>query len=142
MNLCPCGARGDSAAECSCSPQRLAAYRDKLSRALLDRFDVLVTVPRPRAHALAAAEGEASAPVRERVVAARERLRAHTPVRTAAADELLTRAVERLPLSGRGRARVARVAASVSALAGADAVEPEHVSEALSFRLPSELARR
>src|SRR5207248_9931187 len=35
MNLCPCGARGDPAAECSCSRQRLAAYRDKLSRALL-----------------------------------------------------------------------------------------------------------
>src|SRR5439155_17011986 len=33
MNLCPCGARGDAAAECSCSPQRLAAFRDKLSRA-------------------------------------------------------------------------------------------------------------
>src|SRR5262249_16823217 len=41
MNLCPCGARGDPAASCSCSPQRLAAYRDKLSRALLDRFDVV-----------------------------------------------------------------------------------------------------
>jgi magnesium chelatase family protein len=35
MNLCPCGARGDPAAECSCSPNRLAAFRDKLSRALL-----------------------------------------------------------------------------------------------------------
>src|SRR5205085_11359592 len=60
MNLCPCGARGDPAAECSCSRQRLAAYRDKLSRALLDRFDLLVTVPRPRAVELAAAPSEAS----------------------------------------------------------------------------------
>ena len=39
MNLCPCGGRGDPAAQCSCSAQRLARYRDKLSRALLDRFD-------------------------------------------------------------------------------------------------------
>src|SRR6185436_18907376 len=46
MNLCPCAGRGDPAAECSCSPQRLAAFRDKLSRALLDRFDLVVTVPR------------------------------------------------------------------------------------------------
>ncbi len=29
VKLCPCGARGDPAAECSCSPQRLAAYREK-----------------------------------------------------------------------------------------------------------------
>src|SRR5436305_9325682 len=50
MNLCPCGGRGDPGAECSCSPQRLASFRDKLSRALLDRFDLVVTVPRPRAH--------------------------------------------------------------------------------------------
>src|SRR5947199_2454308 len=62
MNLCPCGARGDPAAECSCSPQRLAAFRDKLSRALLDRFDLVVTVPRPRGVELAAPPSEASAP--------------------------------------------------------------------------------
>jgi magnesium chelatase family protein len=140
MNLCPCGARGDPAAECSCSPQRLAAYRDKLSRALLDRFDLLVTVPRPRALELAGGPSEESCAVRGRVVDARERLRAGRPERTKDAEELLSRAVERLPLSARGRARVARVAATVAVLAGADAVEPEHLAEALSFRTPSELA--
>jgi magnesium chelatase family protein len=140
MNLCPCGARGDPAAECSCSTQRLAAYRDKLSRALLDRFDLLVTVPRPRALELAAAPSEASELVRERVVAARERLRVRRPLRNEGADELLSRAVERLPLSARGRARVARVSATVAALAGAEDVGPEHLAEALSFRTPNELA--
>src|SRR5205807_2757568 len=63
MNMCPCGGRGDPGAECSCSPQRLAAFRDKLSRALLDRFDLVVKVPRPRAVELAVASGESSAPV-------------------------------------------------------------------------------
>jgi magnesium chelatase family protein len=140
MNLCPCGARGDPAVECSCSPQRLAAFRDKLSRALLDRFDLVVTVPRPRGHELAAEPAEPSDAVRERVVAGRERLRAGGLVRTTAADELLTRAVERLPLSGRGRARVARVARTAAALAGADEIEPEHVAEALGYRSPRELA--
>ena len=141
MNLCPCGARGDPAAECSCSAARLAAYEDKLSRALLDRFDLLVTVPRPRGE-LEAVAGEASDAVRERVEAARERLRGEPLRRTAGADELLSRAVERLPLSARGRARVARVARSAARLAGADAVEAEHVAEALSFRSPTELRAR
>jgi magnesium chelatase family protein len=141
MNLCPCGARGDPAAECSCSPQRLAAFRDKLSRALLDRFDLVVTVPRARGVELAAGPSEASAPVRERVCAARERLRSALPRRSAKADELLTVAVERLPLSGRGRARVARVARTIAALAGCGEVLPEHLSEALSYRTPSELQR-
>jgi magnesium chelatase family protein len=142
MNLCPCGARGDPAAECSCSAARLAAYRDKLSRALLDRFDLLVTVPRPRARELDGASGEGSEAVRGRVEAARERARGEPLRRSAEANELLTKAVERLPLSARGRARVARVARSAALLAGAEAIEPAHVAEALSFRSPTELGPR
>ena len=140
MNLCPCAGRGDPAAECSCSAQRLASFRDKLSRALLDRFDLVVTVPRPRAEELAAPQAEASEPVRARVVEARERLRAELPRRTRPADELLDRAVERLPLSARGRSRVARVARTAAALAGSESVEQAHVAEALAYRSPKELA--
>ena len=139
MNLCPCGARGDPAAECSCSAARLAAYRDKLSRALLDRFDLVVTVPRPRAQELEAGAGEGSEPVRERVAAARERARGEPLRRSKQANELLVRAVERLPLSARGRARVARVARTSALLAGANEVGAEHVAEALSYRQPREL---
>ena len=140
MNLCPCGARGDPGAECSCSPQRLAAFRDKLSRALLDRFDLVVTVPRPRARR---AGGRAVRAVGGGRRAGRGRRgscsRATTPRRTPEADELLARAVERLPLSGRGRARVARVARTIAALAGSRDGPPEHVAEALAYRSPREL---
>jgi magnesium chelatase family protein len=139
MNLCPCGARGDPAVECSCSPQRLASFRDKLSRALLDRFDLVVTVPRPRAGELAAGPSERSTAVAERVEAARELLAVHTPRREADADRLLSQAVERLPLSGRGRARVARVARTTAALAGSETVKSEHVAESLAYRSPREL---
>ncbi|MBD0330588.1 MAG: YifB family Mg chelatase-like AAA ATPase [Thermoleophilia bacterium] len=140
MNLCPCGGRGDPGAECSCSPQRLAAFRDKLSRALLDRFDLVVTVPRPRSAELGGAAGEASDAVRARVVAARDLLASAPPERTREADDLLARAVDRLPLSARGRERVSRVARSAAALAGCERVLPEHVAEALAYRHPRELA--
>jgi magnesium chelatase family protein len=140
MNMCPCGGRGDPAAECVCSVQRLAAFREKLSRALVDRFDLVVSVPRPRAAELSGRPGPASATVCERVVAAQERIRAGPITRTEAAGALLDRAVERLPLSGRGRARVARVARTIAALASSAAVEEEHLAEALAYRSPRELA--
>jgi len=142
MNLCPCGGRGDAQTGCSCSPQQLDRYRDKLSRALLDRFDLVVALPRPRAAELAAPPGEASAAVRARVVAGRVALAAATPSLTTATEQLLARAVDRLPLSGRGRARVVRVARTIAALGGLAAVLPEHLAEALSYRSPTELGQR
>jgi magnesium chelatase family protein len=136
MNLCPCGARGDPAVECSCSPQRLASYRDKLSRALLDRFDLVVVMPRARSRELGS-PGEPSEAVRERVQAAVTRER---PILAAPAEALLDRAIDSLPLSARGRGKVARVAATIAALAGESSISTEHLAEALSYRSPAELA--
>jgi magnesium chelatase family protein len=140
MNLCPCGGRGDAAAGCTCSPQALDRYRDRLSRALLDRFDLVVALPRPRAAELSAAPSEGSAAVGERVLASRAGLGKKTKVSSEAA-QLLDRAVERLPLSGRGRSKVIRVAHTIAALAGSPTLAAEHVAEALSYRSPTELSR-
>ena len=139
MNLCPCGARGDAAVRCACTPQRIQRYREKLSRALLDRFDLALTVPRARGEELAGPPTEPSEPVRERVLTARRRLAGSPLELTDEAGQLLTRAVERVPLSGRGRARVSRVAATIAALASAELVGVTHLAEALSYRPPVEL---
>ena len=140
MNLCPCGGRGDPSAQCSCSAQRLARYRDKLSRALLDRFDLVLAMPRVRGEELAAAPSESSTAVAGRVATARERLATRPPSRDAEADALLRRAADRLHLSGRGYARVGRVARTIAALAESESVRAEHVAEALSYRSPDELS--
>ncbi len=140
MNLCPCGARGDPAAECSCSSQRLASYRDRLSRALLDRFDLVVHTPRARSTELASPAMEGSEAVRRRVEAAASTLRESPPLLGRPGEELLARAVDSIPLSARGRARVSRVAATIAALAGDEEAAASHVAEALSYRVPSSLA--
>ena len=74
-------------------------------------------MPRPRGHELDARPAEPSRLVRARVMPAAEQLGQKRPRLGAEARALLTRAVDTLPLSARGRARVARVAATVAALA-------------------------
>jgi magnesium chelatase family protein len=108
----------------------------------LDRFDLVVALPRPRGTELAAPHSEQSDVVRGRVIEARRVFSESPPALSDEGAALLVRAVERLPLSGRGRARVARVAHTIAALGGAKAVLAEHVAEALSYRSPSELELR
>ena len=69
MNLCPCGARGDPGAECSCSPQRLARVpRQALAGAARPLRPGRADATSPRAE-LAARPAEPSGPVRQRVEA-------------------------------------------------------------------------
>jgi len=153
-NPCPCGFRGDPVRTCPCRDDQLARYAAKLSGPLLDRIDLRLSVPRLTKHELlGASEGEPSAAVRARVVAARDRqlgrydaigltCNAHLPgpmVRreaalTGAAERFLGAAVESAALSGRGFDRVLRVARTIADLAGSNRVDVDHVGEALSYR--------
>jgi magnesium chelatase family protein len=131
MNPCPCGLAGDPDRECTCTAQRLHAYRTRISGPLLDRFDLRVEAPRAEAHA---APGEPSAAVGTRVAMARQRLDEAPPPLGGAAAEILARAVDQMLLSGRGADRARRVAVTIAALDGAETVSGDHMAEALSFR--------
>ena len=131
MNPCPCGLAGDAERECTCTPQRLHAYRARVSGPLLDRFDLRVEAPRAEAHAAA---GEPTAAVAERVLMAGRRLAERPPPVATDAVGILARAVDRMLLSGRGADRARRVAVTIAALEGAESVTGDHMAEALSFR--------
>src|SRR5918999_1305323 len=76
MNPCMCGYWGDPTRECRCTPLQIQRYVNRISGPLLDRIDIHIDVPAVRFKELAgrtAAEGESSAQIRERVIAARER---------------------------------------------------------------------
>lgn len=151
MNPCPCGWAGDPAGRCRCSAEAIARYRGRLSGPLLDRIDLHVEVPRLPQHELLAehADGEASADVRARVLAARQcqqqrsggsnatlrlpELKRHAPLDTAC-RRLLEQAAERLNLSARACHRILRVARSIADLAGAETIDCTHLAEAISYR--------
>ena len=157
MNPCPCGFQGDGTARCMCTPERVRAYRARLSGPLLDRLDVHVALPPVSVTALhRGSRGEDTATVRERVQSARgiqnDRRRRHEVVGPTNAtlasrdvervaricgvsEMLLTTAVSRLGLSARAYGKVLRVARTIADLAGKDEVLPEHVAEAISLRL-------
>ena len=143
MNLCPCGARGDPAAQCTCSAQRLAALpRQALARAARPLRPRRRDAARRAATSLPRRPAEASAAgCATRVVAARERLGGRAAARRRRRTSCCARAVDRLPLSGRGRARVgARRAHDRRARRRGRACGAEHVAEALAYRSPEELA--
>lgn len=151
MNPCPCGWAGDPSGRCRCGPDLVRRYRSRVSGPLLDRIDLHVHVPRLPPHELRpdAPDGEGTAAVQARVIAAR--LRQHgrcgkpnarmgqaetmAHCRLQPRDQaLLERAVERLQLSARSLHRILRVARSIADLAGSESIGTAHLTEALGYR--------
>jgi magnesium chelatase family protein len=153
-NPCPCGFDGDPRRRCRCLPNRVEAYRQRLSGPLLDRIDIRLRIPRlSRAELLGSEAAESSADIQERVEEARDRQRRRfrdqpfrcnadmtgaaarrAAVLTPTAEATLAQAVDRYALTGRGFDRALKVARTVADLAGSDPVDTPHLLEALRFR--------
>jgi magnesium chelatase family protein len=152
MNPCPCGHAGTS--RCSCRPDQVDLYRQRLSGPLLDRIDLHVDVPAVRYEELRGASGgERSAVIRERVERARAIQRhrlagrgLHNNAQMGPAElrefcalddaghELAHKVVDRLGLSARGIDRIRKVARTIADLAGDERIETRHLAEAVGYR--------
>ena len=154
MNPCPCGYRSSPKRECHCTPLQIKKYIAKISGPLLDRIDLHVEVPPLEYREMSAdSAGEPSAAIRERVERARqvqqERFRGtrifanaamsprqlHTWCRLdAASRQLMETAIDKLGLSARAHDRILKVARTIADLAGQEAVQADHVAEAIQYR--------
>jgi magnesium chelatase family protein len=150
MNPCPCGYLGHSSGRCRCTEEQVLRYRARISGPLLDRIDMHVEVPSLPHEALhRAGDGESSAAVRTRVIAARERqtTRNGKPNSQLGQQEikksctlappdamLLEQAMERLGLSARAYHRILKVARTIADLADSDAILTPHLTEAIGYR--------
>jgi len=154
-NPCPCGNAGHPRKVCRCSPGGLERFHRKFSGPLLDRIDLAVSVlPVAVEDWSGESIGESSEAVRRRVVACRaiqearyagRACRTNGTVRASTAELLrelspeartfLTRAAERLSLSGRAIGKACRVARTIADLSGERRVLLPHAGESLQYRL-------
>lgn len=159
-NPCRCGHLADAARACARVPLCGADYLGKISGPLMDRFDLRIEVPAVGFGELdLPANGEHSADIAARVVAARDRqmarfravdpeggARSNADAPAALLDQiaapdhegrtLLQRASEKLGLTARGYHRILRTARTIADLDESEKVHSNHLAEAISYRLP------
>lgn len=161
MNPCKCGWYGHPSGRCRCTPQEIKSYLGKLSGPLLDRIDLYVEVPALEYSELSArTEGESSAAIRTRVMAARARQTARfgpdgpdcnahmEPAQLREfcrldpeGDTLMKNAYERMGLTGRSYDRILRVARTIADLDGSGPIQVPHLAEAIQYRASRYLQR-
>ena len=155
MNPCPCGYYNHPTNACVCTTAQVQPYLNKISGPLLDRIDLQIEiVPVPFDKISDAREGEPSAAIRERVIAARkvqeERFKEEegiycnaqmTPkmiARYAILDEqslaMLKTAMTKFNLSARAYDRILKVARTIADLDTSENIQSHHIAEAIGYR--------
>jgi magnesium chelatase family protein len=155
MNPCPCGYYNHPEKDCVCGPGVVQRYLNKISGPLLDRIDIHVeVVPVAFSELTATRVSETSDKIRERVINARHiqekrfsdqqgiycnaqmasRQVHEVCIISAAGQNLLKTAMERLSLSARAYDRILKVSRTIADLADSEDIKIEHLAEAIQYR--------
>ena len=155
MNPSPSGYFNDPDAPVTSSPAEMQRYLSRISGPLLDRIDIHIEVtPVPFEKLSEERNGESSAVIRKRVIAARElqtkrfkdskkvhynaqmntkQIRKHCAL-DEASKTLLKTAMERLNLSARAYDRILKVSRTIADIEGVEKINGNHISEAIQYR--------
>lgn len=154
MNPCPCGYYGSDTQKCSCSPEQIRRYMNKISGPLLDRIDLQIEVSRVPYEKLDNSERvESSGEIRTRVNKAREiQLKRYKNYNIFSNSELtphlvskycklnkecksiLEMAFKKLKLSARAYDRILKVSRTIADLEGVTDIQVNHITEAIQYR--------
>lgn len=154
MNPCSCGFYGSKEKECTCSPQAISRYMNRISGPLLDRIDIQIEVTPVKYQKLDDdTYVETSSQIRKRVNKARkiqiERYKDEgiysnselTPKLTqkyckldGPSRNLLQKAFEKLGLSARAYGRILKVSRTIADLEGSTDIKQKHIAEAIQYR--------
>ena len=154
MNPCPCGNYGHPTLRCTCTPQQVEKYMNRISGPLLDRIDLQVEMPPvPIKEIKSARPAETSAEIKKRVDRARQiqqeryrnenfncnakmspaAIRQHCHL-TDKATQVLSDVFEKTALSMRAYDKLIKIGRTIADLEGKETVEADHISEAVYFR--------
>jgi magnesium chelatase family protein len=150
MNPCPCGFLGHASGRCRCSPDTVLRYQGRISGPLLERIDMQIEVAAMAPESLgAAADGESSALIAERVAQAFQRQQVRQDKSNQclsgreidqycrldhAGEQLLRNAMTRLHWSARTYHRILKVARTIADLAAEQSIAARHIGEAIQYR--------
>lgn len=154
MNPCQCGYFGSQVKKCSCKPEHIKKYMNRISGPLLDRIDIHMEVNQIKYSQLEQKEKiETSQEIRSRVNQARkiqiERYRKYhifsnselSPQLvekfcelSSKSKQILEIAFDRLGLSARAYNRILKVARTIADLDACEKVEERHLAEAIQYR--------
>lgn len=154
MNPCPCGNYGHPTKQCTCTPNMVLKYLNRISGPMLDRIDLHIEVPPVDFSSINSdSREETSAEIRKRVNAARklqiERYKGTgitcnarlTPkmlrefcVLTEEASKYLNRCFDELGMSARAYDRILKVSRTIADLDQSEMIEKRHVLSAIRFR--------
>ncbi len=155
MNPCPCGYFNHPTKDCTCSPQMVKKYLNKISGPLLDRIDIqMEIVPVPFEKLTNNAANESSDIIRQRVEHAREiqarrfakekgiysnsQMNSRLIKKYAQPDEeglrWLKTAMLKFSLSARAYDRILKLARTIADLDDSEHLEAKHIKEAIHYR--------
>ncbi len=154
MNPCPCGYYGSKEKECSCTPDQISKYINRLSGPMLDRIDIHIEVTPVKYDALSSErETESSKTIKERVDKARtiqnERYKnvgIHSNAELNSelikkyckldkeSNEILKKAFEKLGFSARAHDKVIKLARTIADLDNEKNILSKHIAEAIQYR--------